>query len=67
MLTVVDPVALRLDEFAGADRCGIADDREQIALAAHLHPQHAEAGLFTVEGDALDAAGEALRMLICRG
>ena len=55
---IVDPAAARLDELAGADRRGMADDSDQIALAAGLHPQHAEAAVFVVEGDPLDEAGE---------
>ena len=53
---VVDPPAARLDELAGADRRRMADDGDQIALAARLHPQHAEAAVLVVEGDALDEA-----------
>ena len=60
MLAVVDPVALSLDELAGGDRGGAADDRDQIALALDLDPQHAKARLFAVDGDALDGAREAL-------
>ena len=57
---VVDPPAARLDELAGADRRGMADDGDQVALAARLHPQDAEAAVLVVEGDALDEAGEVL-------
>jgi hypothetical protein len=60
MLAVVDPVSLGLDELAGGDRGGAADDRDQLALALDLDPQHAKARLFAVEGDALDGAREAL-------
>ena len=57
---IVDPPAARLDELAGADRCRMADDGDQIALAARLHPQDAEAAVLVVEGDPLDEAGEVL-------
>jgi hypothetical protein len=36
----------------------MADDRDQITLAARLHPQHAEPAVLVVKGDALDEAGE---------
>ena len=36
----------------------MADDRDQIAVAACLDPQNAEATVGIVEGDALDKAGE---------
>ena len=57
---VVDPPPARLHELAGADGRSVADDRDQIAMAACLDPQHAEAALLVVEGDALDQAGEVL-------
>ena len=37
--------------------CG-ADHGDQVARAAHLDAEHAEARLLAVEGDALDAARE---------
>src|SRR5512132_2583160 len=55
---IVDPPATRLDELAGADRRRMTDDGNQIALAARLHPQHAEAVVLVVEGHALDEAGQ---------
>ena len=36
----------------------MADDGHQIAVAARLRPEHAEAVLGVVEGDPLDEAGE---------
>ena len=59
---VVDPGAGGLDELAGADRGGSADHGDQIALAANLDPQHAEAGLGVVEGHPLDQAGQGLAL-----
>jgi hypothetical protein len=38
----------------------MADDGDQVALAACLHPQHAEPAVLVVEGDALDETGEIL-------
>ena len=58
MGAVVDPVARRGDPLAGGDRRGVADDRDQIAMAARLDPQNAEAVLGVVEGDPLDQAGQ---------
>ena len=57
---VVDPPAARLDELAGTDRCGMADDGNQVALAAGLHPQDAKAAILVVERNALDEAREVL-------
>ena len=53
VLAVVGPCAGALDVFAGRDGGGRADDGHQLALAPHLDPQHAEAALGAVEGDAL--------------
>ena len=60
MRAVVDPAAARLDELAGRDHRGMAEDGDQIALAAGFDPQHAEAVLGVVERDALDQAGQNL-------
>ena len=51
-----------LDELAGADRGRGADHGHQIALAADLDPQHAEAVLGVVEGHPLDQAAEGLAL-----
>jgi hypothetical protein len=60
---IVDPPATRLDELASADRRRMTDNGDQIALAARLHPQHAEAVILVVEGHPLDEAGQ---VLACR-
>jgi hypothetical protein len=57
---IVDPSAARLHELARANGRSVADDGDQIALAARLDTQHAEAAVLVVEGDALDEAGEVL-------
>ena len=57
---VVDPASGGADELAGRDQGGVADHGDEVALAAHLHPQHAEAGLGVVEGDPLDQARQDL-------
>jgi hypothetical protein len=57
---VVDPVPAGLDELAGRDHRRVAENRDQVALAAGFDAQHAEAVLFVVEGDALDEAHEDL-------
>jgi hypothetical protein len=54
MGTVVDPSPARLDELAGGDHRGVAENRDQITLPAGFDAQDAEAGLGVVEGDALD-------------
>jgi hypothetical protein len=56
-----------LDELAGADRGGGPDDGEQLALAADLDPEHAEAVLGVVVGDPLDQAGQGLALGSRRG
>jgi hypothetical protein len=48
----------RGDPFAGGDPRRVANDGHQIAVAACLRPQNAEAILGVVEGDPLDDAGE---------
>ena len=58
MGAVVDPFARGGDPFTGRDDGGVADDRDQIAVAARLDAQDTEAVLGIVEGDALDETGE---------
>jgi hypothetical protein len=55
---IVDPFAGRRDPFTGGDRCRMANDGDQIALAASLRPENAEAVLGVVEGNSLDKASE---------
>src|SRR6516165_6356926 len=57
---VVDPGTARLDELAGRDHRGMAKDRDQVALAARLDPQHAVLVLLVVERDALYQASQGL-------
>ena len=57
---VVDPFARRGDPLAGGDRRGVADHGDEIAMAARLDPQNAEAVLGIVERHPLDQAGEHL-------
>ncbi len=56
VLAVVGPCSGALDIFPGRDGGRGSDDGDQITLAPHLDPKHAEAALGTVEGDALDRA-----------
>src|SRR5882672_5386717 len=56
MGVVVDPFARCRNPLACRDSGGVADDRDQIAMAAGLCPQNAEAVLAIVEGDTLDKA-----------
>src|SRR5207245_559836 len=51
---VVDPFARRGDPFAGGDHRGVADDGDQVAVAARLDAENAEAALGVVERDAFD-------------
>src|SRR6267154_1923669 len=56
MGVVVDPLARCRNPLACRDSGGVADDRDQIAMATGLCPQNAEAVLAIVEGDTLDKA-----------
>ena len=57
---VVDPSPARLDELAGRDHRGVAEDSDQVALTPGLDLQNAEPVLVVMEGDALDQAGQDL-------
>ena len=57
---VVEPGAAHLQPLAGGDGGGVADDGHEVALAAHLDPQHAEARVGVVERHPLDQAGQSL-------
>ena len=48
------------DPLTGRDRRRVADDGHQVAMAACLRPENAEAILGIVEGDPLDEAGKNL-------
>jgi hypothetical protein len=61
MRAVVDPGSTCLDELAGRDHRGMANEGDEIALTAGFDPQHAEAILGIVERDAIDQAGQDLR------
>src|SRR5229473_6786014 len=56
MGVVVDPFARCRNPLAWRDSGGVADDRDQIAMATGLCPQNAEAVLAIMEGDTLDKA-----------
>ena len=60
MGAVVDPFARGGDPLAGGDRGRVADDGDEIAMAARLDAQHAKAVLGIMERDPLDGAGEHL-------
>ena len=53
-----DPDADGVDEFAGRDRSGVADDGDKIAPPARLHFQDREAALLIVKRHPLDRADE---------
>ena len=55
---VVVPDADALDIFTGGDGGSRTDDSNQLPLALDLDPQNTEAGLLTMEGDALYGTGE---------
>src|SRR4051794_18508486 len=60
MRAVVDPGAAHLHPFAGGDGGGMADDGDQVPLAACLDAQHAEPALLVVVGHALDKPSQGL-------
>jgi len=60
MGTVVDPFARRRDPFSRGDHRGVADNGDQVAVAARLDAENAEAVLGVVERDTLDDAGQNL-------
>src|ERR1700737_300901 len=56
MGVVVDPFARCRNPLACRDSGGVADDRDQIAMATGFCPKNAEAVLAIMEGDTLDQA-----------
>jgi hypothetical protein len=60
---VVHPDPAHLHRFAGADRGSMPDHGDQVALATHLDPEHAEAAVLVVERHPLHQPGQCL----CRG
>ena len=60
------PCPGRGQPFPGRDGRGMADDRHQVAAAARLDPQDAEAAVDVMEGDALDGAGQDFLVWRCR-
>ncbi len=60
MGAVVGPSPGGLDELAGRDHGSVPGDRDEVALAAGLQAQDAEAVFLVVIGHALDEAGEVL-------
>jgi hypothetical protein len=55
---VVDPFARGGEPLAGADRGGMANDGDQVPVAAGPDPEHAEAVLGVVKRHPLDQTGE---------
>ena len=55
---IVDPFARGRDPLAGGDRCGVADHRNEVTMAARFGAQNAEAILGIMIGDSLDQAGQ---------
>ena len=60
MGAVVDPLPGGGDPFPGRHHGGVTDHGDQIAMSPCPGPQHAEAVLRIVEGDALDQSGQDL-------
>ena len=57
---VVDPRARGRDPLAGGHHGDVSDDGHEAAMPARPRPQHAEAVVRVVEGDALDEPGQHL-------
>ena len=57
---VGDPDADRVDVFPGGDRRHVADDGDEVALAARLHLQHGKAVVVVMKRHPLDGADERL-------
>ena len=55
---VVDPLAAGRDPLSCRDRRRLTYDRREVAMAARLHAENAEAVRLVVEGDPLDEAGQ---------
>ena len=66
VLAIIAPIPARLDELAGGDHGGVADNGDQIPLAARLHAQHGKAVFLVVERDALNEPGEDLGAALSR-
>jgi len=54
VFAVLLPMSAGLNVLAGMDFCGAAENGDEVALAAHLDPQHTEAALAAVERDTID-------------
>src|ERR1700733_3622170 len=66
VLAIIVPIPARLNELAGGDHGGMADNGNQIPLAARLHTQHGEAVFLVVERDALNEPSEDLGTALSR-
>jgi hypothetical protein len=66
VLAIIAPIPARLDELAGGDHGGMADNGDQIPLAARLHTQHGKAVFLVVERDALNEPSEDLGSALSR-
>jgi hypothetical protein len=66
VLAIIVPIPARLDELPGGDHGGVADNGDQIPLAARLHTQHGKAVFLVVERDALNEPSEDLGTALSR-
>jgi hypothetical protein len=65
MGAVVDPGPARLNELAGRDHRGMADQGDEIALASRFDTQNAEAVLGVVERDPVDQPSQDFGRCAC--
>ena len=59
--TVMDPLALGFDIFAGGNLRDRTNERHEVPLAAHVHAHDTKAALRAVEGDTLNDTSESFQ------
>jgi hypothetical protein len=60
MGSIIRPVAGSRNPLAGGDHCGVADDGDEIAVAARFDPNDAKSVVGILVGDALNQPGQHL-------
>ena len=61
MGTVMDPLALGFDIFAGGNLRDRTNQRHEVPLATHVHAHDTKAALWAVEGDTLNDTSESFQ------
>jgi hypothetical protein len=60
MSAIIRPVAGGCNPLTSGNYRSVADDRDEVAVTARLHPDHAESVLGVLVGDALNQPGKDL-------